>query len=350
MIRRHSGSATEPSAFVGSPSSTMRVHALGVAVGEGARHADDDAGLVHRRRAVDRHQLAVVVEVVLDELAARDAARAVARAPGASTLTSSAGCTEPRRRACTIRRAPSSSGCSGRVAGSSISTITPRPAGANSRSSRSRSSPPRAVAHAAADDHGLDAEALGLAGVAVDQRARLLRREVDVRPHVQPHAVPQQPLARRAARLEAPQRAQRLGQHVLELGQRDDAARARRARRSARAPRRARTAARPSGSSARRRGTGRRRPGDGIRSSANSDMRHRFSRSAISGCTNCRSRSISQPPSSPRRSVIASAAGDAALGRGHVEHDALHEQRDVRALERSARASSASSSPAVAAA
>ena len=69
--------------------------------------------------------------------------RAGSRRSGASTLTSSAGCTEPRRRACTIRRAPSSSGCSGRVAGSSISTITPRPAGANRRSSRSRTTPSR---------------------------------------------------------------------------------------------------------------------------------------------------------------------------------------------------------------
>ena len=80
------------------------------------------------------------------------------------------------------------------------------------------------VAHAAADDHDLDAQALGLAGVAVDDRAGLLGLEVDLRPHVEPHAVPQQPLARGAAGLEAPQRLERLGEHVLELGQADDAA------------------------------------------------------------------------------------------------------------------------------
>ena len=130
------------------------------------------AGLVHRRRAVDRDEVAVGVEVVLDELAARDRARARSRRSGASTLTSSAGCTEPRRRACTIRRAPSSSGCSGRV-GRLVDLDDDAAAGG-------REQPQLAVvdcavarvAHAAADDHGLDPEALGLARVAVDQRAR----------------------------------------------------------------------------------------------------------------------------------------------------------------------------------
>ena len=142
---------------------------------------------------------------------------------GASTLTSSAGWTEPRRRACTIRRAPSSSGCSGRVDGSSSSTSTPRPAGREEPQLALAQLAAAPIAHLALDDHGLDAEALGLAGVAVDQRTRLLRREIHVRPDVEPHAVPEQALARRAAGLEAAQRAQRLGQHVLELGQRDDA-------------------------------------------------------------------------------------------------------------------------------
>ena len=149
--------------------------------------------------------------------------RAGSRRSGASTLTSSAGCTEPRRRACTIRRAPSSSGCSGRV-GRLVDLDDHAAAGGREEPQLAVAHDAVArVAHAAADDHGLDAEALGLAGVAVDQRARLVRREVDRRPQVQPHAVPQQALARRAAGLEAAQRLQRLGQHVLELGQRDDA-------------------------------------------------------------------------------------------------------------------------------
>ena len=44
MMRGHSGSAIEPSARVGSPSSATRGHALGVAVGRRAHDADDDAG------------------------------------------------------------------------------------------------------------------------------------------------------------------------------------------------------------------------------------------------------------------------------------------------------------------
>ena len=62
---------------------------------------------------------------------------------GASSLTISAGCSIPRRRAAITRRAPSSSGRSGCVGGSSISTTTSRPAGAKRRSTRSRTVEPR---------------------------------------------------------------------------------------------------------------------------------------------------------------------------------------------------------------
>ena len=93
---------------------------------------------------------------------------------GASTLTSSAGCTEPRRRACTIRRAPSSSGCSGRVA-RLVELDDHAAAGGREQAQLAVAQLAVArVAHAAADDHGLDAEALGLARVAVDQRAGLV--------------------------------------------------------------------------------------------------------------------------------------------------------------------------------
>ena len=44
-------------------------HALGVALGAVADQPDDDAGAVGGRRPVDRHEVALVVEVVLDEVA-----------------------------------------------------------------------------------------------------------------------------------------------------------------------------------------------------------------------------------------------------------------------------------------
>ena len=60
---------------------------------------------------------------------------------GARIFTISAGCTVPRRRAETIRWAPSSSGRSGRLGGSPTSITTPWPAGLKNRSTRSRSPP-----------------------------------------------------------------------------------------------------------------------------------------------------------------------------------------------------------------
>ena len=98
---------------------------------------------------------------------------------GARTLTISAGCSVPRRRAETIRWAPSSSGCSGCVGGSPTSTTTPL--------ARRVEDAQRAVAldavheHARAEHHQLEAQADGLAGEAGDDRARLLRPEVDRR-------------------------------------------------------------------------------------------------------------------------------------------------------------------------
>ena len=91
MIRRHSGSASEPSACVGSPSRIDAQHALGVALGDVADQ--------RRRRCRPRFvaggrstgtSAPVVVEVVLDELP--PAGRAASRRAGASSLTISAGC------------------------------------------------------------------------------------------------------------------------------------------------------------------------------------------------------------------------------------------------------------------
>ena len=197
-------------------------HALGVPRREGTREPDHDPRLVHRRAAVHRDQGAVGVEVVLDELAARDRAARIATL-GRQHLdqlrrvhrAAAAGLHDPPR--ALVQRL--------QRAGRRLVDLDDHatPGGGEEPQLAVAHDPVARVAHAAADDHGLDAEALGLAGVAVDQRTRLVRREVDRRPQVQPHAVPQQALPRGAARLEAPQRLQRLGEHVLELGQRDDA-------------------------------------------------------------------------------------------------------------------------------
>ena len=48
------------------------LHPVGEAIGVGAGHPDHDPGVVHRRSAIDRDEVPVGIEVVLDELAARD--------------------------------------------------------------------------------------------------------------------------------------------------------------------------------------------------------------------------------------------------------------------------------------
>ena len=85
MMRRHSGSATRAQRLRRVAQQHDPLHPLGEAVGVGGGHADHDPGVVHRRGAVDRDEVPVGVEVVLDELAARDRAGrdrdARARAP-----------------------------------------------------------------------------------------------------------------------------------------------------------------------------------------------------------------------------------------------------------------------------
>ena len=84
----------------GHPSHPFGITGVGVGY-----DADHDAGSIRRRRAVYGHQIPVLVEVVLGE---------ISRLGRVRSLTISAGWTVPRRRAATIRRAPSSRGSTGR--------------------------------------------------------------------------------------------------------------------------------------------------------------------------------------------------------------------------------------------
>ena len=81
-----------------------------------------------------------------------------------------------------------------------------------------------AVAHAHAQLHELEPQLAAQAGVAGDDGARLLRVDLQRRPRVEHQPVPARPLARRAARLVRAHRLERLARHPLELGQRGDAA------------------------------------------------------------------------------------------------------------------------------
>ena len=125
ITRRHSGSDSAPSDFVGSPSSTTRVTPCGCRSGRRGDHARDDRRGVAPLRPVDRHQRVVVVEVVLDEVAEQAGqlvrvdrvAAARARAPSAGSRRAarparptarrrSARCRRWRRRRCARRSWP----------------------------------------------------------------------------------------------------------------------------------------------------------------------------------------------------------------------------------------------------
>ena len=74
MIRLHSGSAKLPSPRVGSPNSATRVMPSGTCSVSLRRQSDHDVGGVHPVRSRHRNQGSLLVEVVLDELAGREAA------------------------------------------------------------------------------------------------------------------------------------------------------------------------------------------------------------------------------------------------------------------------------------
>ena len=71
ITRAHSGSDSAPSAFVGSPSSTTRVTPSGCRSVGVVTTPGHDRGGVPALRPVDRHQRAVLVQVVLGEACRR---------------------------------------------------------------------------------------------------------------------------------------------------------------------------------------------------------------------------------------------------------------------------------------
>ena len=150
-------------------------HALGVAGGEVADHARDDVGLVLAERALDRHEPALAVEVVLDELARRELPARPRRARGRA-------CARARRG----RR-----GRAGRAAAPSARTPTaarsarpPAPPAARRSGAREASTRKTAISrgeapstgHPALDRHALEAEALGGRGVPGHEVVRGPRR------------------------------------------------------------------------------------------------------------------------------------------------------------------------------
>ena len=176
------------------------------------------AGLV-AARAVDGHERAVVVEVVLDELAGRMARGGAPRRQQAHDLggvqdAAAAGRDDPPR--ALVERLQRLASAARRPR-----RRRPRPASVKKRSTRS-CTVPSCVAHPPADEDVLDAEAERARREAAHHRVDLLRGELDDRPDVEQQAVPQQPPARRPASLEAADRLERLAEHALELGQRGD--------------------------------------------------------------------------------------------------------------------------------
>ena len=182
ITRRHSGSASEPSARVGSPSRTTR------SMPSGWRSV--------RLRTSPTTMLAVLVaggrstgtsspsssRSCSTNSPAGIAAPGSARC-GASSLTISAGCTVPRRRAETIRCAPSSSGCSG--SRRRVVELDHDAAPGRVEDPQHAVALGAVLAHAHAQLDHLEPEPGGQAREAADDLARLVGREVHRRPRVE---------------------------------------------------------------------------------------------------------------------------------------------------------------------
>ena len=136
ITRAHSGSASEPSASRRVAEQRDAQHALGMAVGAVADQPDDDARACWWP-AAGRPGRASVVEVVLDELAGGIAGGLAARSrlDDLGRVHGAAAARGDDPLGALVERLQRL------VGGPPSSTVTPRPAGLNMRSTRSRSSP-----------------------------------------------------------------------------------------------------------------------------------------------------------------------------------------------------------------
>ena len=297
ITRSHSGSASEPSERVGSPSSTTRRMPSGWRCVRLRHEPDDDARAVGRRRPVDRDELPVVVEVVLGEVAGRDRGAGL-RALRGQHLDDLGG-----MQAAAAARGDDPLG----ALVERLQRLVRRVAELDGDAAAGGAEDPQrplaldaVLAHARADLDHLEAEPDARAREAADDLAGLGRGEVHRRPGVEQQPVPVQPLAGRPARLDGAHRLERLAHDPLELGQRGDAAGLVADRREVAhlgerdQPLVARVGL------ARPRGTGRRPAPTGSRSRSNSRSRHTSIRSAIIGCMPRTVGSSANPPSPSR--------------------------------------------------
>ncbi len=221
MTRRHSGSASEPSARVGIAEQHDAAHALRVSLAVVGDDARDDARRVGGRRAVDGNEPALLVEVVLDEGAGRD------RGSGLGALR--------RQHLDDLRRVQHPAPARGDDPLGAVVERLQRlarwlaeldgDAAAGGAEDAQRALVLRvAVAHADPELDHLEPESGARAREAADDLAGFGRRELHRRPRVQQQAVPVQPAARGPAGLERAHRLERAAHHPLQLGQGGDAA------------------------------------------------------------------------------------------------------------------------------
>ena len=210
MIRRHSGSASEPSARVGSPSSATRSMPSGWrSVKLRSRPTTMPAGLVAGGRSTGTSRPRVV-EVVLDERAGGLAGAAARRRAGASSLTISAGCSSaaPARRDDPLRALVQRPQRLASAARRPRRRRPARPARTGAARARARCRRARAAGPGRAPSRRPGRPSTG--AMRTHDRADLRRRQVDRRPDVQEDAVPLQPAARLAVGLEAADSLERL--------------------------------------------------------------------------------------------------------------------------------------------
>ena len=217
MIRRHSGSASEPSARVGSPSRITRSMPSRVALGDVADRADDDAGGVRRGRPVDRHELPVASRSCSTNCPAVTVGR---RARGRQQLDDLG----RMQRAAPARGDDAPRALVERLQRPRRRIVdldaTPWPGGAKKRST------PIADADRRRSRSRARTCSISMPRPAVAGARRATTRRISSgsssmhRPDVQQDAVPLQPPARRPPRLEAADALEGLDEHPLELRQR----------------------------------------------------------------------------------------------------------------------------------